>query len=250
MNRRIVLLVVAIVIAAVGAALVFMYVRGVSEKAVAEQEPVRVLTATELITAGESAAEAQSSGKLALTEIPEVNVIAGALTSVDNLSNQLALAPIYPGEQILADKFGVTAGSGESLAIPKNKLAVSVQVTDPARVAGFITPGSHATVFLSADPVTLDPTAEPAPLFTRVLLPDVEVIGVGETTILSTTTTDDSGAQTTEELPKTILTLAVSQSEADKVIFGSTNGLLSFGLLPEDTKIQADPGITANELFQ
>ena len=47
---------------------------------------------------------------------------------------------------------------------------------------------------------------------------DVEVIGVGTTTLLSTTTTDETGAQTTEEIPKTILTLSLDQKDAEKVI--------------------------------
>ena len=52
----------------------------------------------------------------------------------------------------------------------------------------------------------------------KLLMADVEVIGVGTTTLLSTTTTDETGAQTTEEIPKTILTLALSQEDAEKVI--------------------------------
>lgn len=252
MRRRIILLVVAALIAALGATLVLLYVQGLGDKAAAEQQLVKVLTATEVIAPGETAENAQSDGKLALTDIPQSNVIDGALTSVDNVSDQLALAPIYPGEQILAAKFGTTAASGQTLTIPKDKLAISVQVTDPARVAGFITPGSHATLFLSADPQALDSSGskEPQPQFTRILLPDVEVIGVGETTVLSTTTTDDSGAQTTEQIPKTILTLAVDQNEADKVIFASGNGQLAFGLLPEGTTIEPDPGVTASDLFE
>lgn len=245
MRRRIVLLVVATVIAALGATLVLLYVQGLGDKAAAEQQLVKVLTATEVIDPGETAADAQSDGKLALTEIPQGNVIAGALTSVDDLSDQLALAPIYPGEQILAAKFGATVASGQTLAIPKNKIAVSVQLTDPARVAGFVTPGSHVAVFASLDPT---PPGSPPLQFTRIVVPNVEVIGVGETTLLSTTKTDDTGTQTTEEIPKTILTLAVDQAEADKVIFAAVNGQIAVGLVPKNTTITEDRGVTMSEI--
>ncbi len=76
------------------------------------------------------------------------------------------------------------------------------------------------------------------------------MIGAGQTTVLSTTTTDESGAATTEEIPKTILTVGVDQLEADKVIFASKNGELSFGLLPQGTKVRNDLGVTVSNLFK
>ena len=41
-----------------------------------------------------------------------------------------------------------------------------------------------------------------------MLLPDIEVLGAGDTSLLTTTTTDQTGAQTSEQLPKTIVTIA------------------------------------------
>ena len=56
----------------------------------------------------------------------------------------MALTTIYPGEQILRNKFGTDLGVGESrLSIPKDKIAVSVNLSDPDRVAGFVNPGDH-----------------------------------------------------------------------------------------------------------
>ncbi len=248
MNRRSVLFVVAVVVAALGATLVFLYVQGVGAKATAGQDMVQVLAATDVIHPGETAADAQSAGKLALTDLPRDNVVPGALTSVDNVSNQVALQPIYTGEQVIAAKFGATAASSTGLTIPKNKVAVSIELTDPARVAGFVTPGSHVAVFVSLDPSTGGSASQLQ--FTRIVVPDVEVIGVGQTTVLSTTTTDTTGGQTTAEIPKTILTLAVDQKDADKVIFASVNGEIAVGLVPDNTKVSADPGVTLSDLFK
>ena len=77
------------------------------------------------------------------------------------------------------------------------------------------------------------------PKFTRLLLPEVEVIAVGDTTVLSTTTTDATGAQTTEQIPKTLLTLSVSQDEAERTIYASRNATLSFGLPTDKSVVNA-----------
>ena len=240
MGRKVILLVVAIVIAAVGATLVMLYVQGINSRALADQDPVKVLTVTSTIGVGETVTAAQQAGKLELTEMPSASVLDGALTSTASIQDEVALSSIYPGEQILTEKFGNVADAQTSgLTIPKDNLAISVQLDDPARVAGFVTPGAHVAIFYS----TLGG-------FTRVLLPDVEVIGVGQTTVLSTTTTATSGTQTTEEIPKTILTVGVDQFQADKVIFASKNGELSFALLPPGTKVKSDPGVTVSNLFK
>jgi pilus assembly protein CpaB len=249
MSRKIVLLAVAIAIAAVGATLVFLYVRGVDSRAIADLEPVQVLTVTSEINLGESVATAQQKGKLELTEMPSASVVDGALTSTESIQDAVALAPIYPGEQVLQAKFGAAqTGPASALTVPATQLAISVQLDDPARVAGFVMPGSKVAIFVSMAAGTLGTSVQPA--FTRVLLPDVQVIGVGETTVSTTTTTAADGAEMTEEVPKTILTVAVSQRDADKVIFSSKNGTLSFGLLPERWKATPDPGVALSDLFK
>jgi len=83
-----------------------------------------------------------------------------------------------------------------------------------------------------------------------MLLPEIQVIGVGTTTMVSTTTKDPEGVETTDELPKTLLTLAVTQAEAERVLYGTTNGELAFGLLNNDSKAAASKGVTTTNLFK
>ena len=77
-----------------------------------------------------------------------------------------------------------------------------------------------------------------------------EVVGVGDTTVIAKTTTDESGTQTTEEIPKTLLTVAVDQNEAERVIFAAWNGDLSFGLLNDKSEVKPGPGVTASKVFK
>lgn len=243
MGRRTFLLVAALVVAAVGTTMVFLYVNGVNDRALANQHPVQILVATAPIAAGTTAAEAQSAGALEKRTVSRVSVAPGALSDITPIADEVALAPIFVGEQIIKAKFG-QPGSTSNLPIPEGKLAVSVQLADPARVAGFVSPGSEVAIFL-----TIEGSRGADNEVTRVLLPKVQVIATGATTVVSTTTTAEGETQT-EELPKALLTLAVSQSEAQKVVYGSQHGQMYFGLLTADSKIdKSDTGVTNQNLF-
>ena len=250
MGRRTLLMIAAVVIAALGAGMIFLYVRGISDRAEADQKPVEVLAVTKQIEAGESIDDAVAAGKLDLRSFPEKDLLEGAMSDTASLDGEVALATIFPGEQIIPGKFGAP-GTQQTITIPEGTMAVSVSLTDPARVAGFITPGAKVAIFASGTLAdgSEDPGATSTGTFTQLLLPSVDVIGVGTTTVLSTTTTDETGAATTEQLPKTLLTLALTQDEAQKVIFASNNGQLALGLLNKDSKVRVGPAVTFQNLF-
>jgi pilus assembly protein CpaB len=245
MGRRTVLLIVAALIAALGTSLVFLYVRGVDARAAQAYDAVEVLQAVELINPGETLAEAQAAGKIQMGTVAQAQVLSGATTSIADMSEQVALTTVYPGEQIITSKFG-SAGDQEVLTIPEGQMAISINLTDPARVAGFVNPGAEVAIFASADAGAMGNSSAA----TRLLLPRVQVIGVGTTTVVSTTTTDESGEQTTEQLPRTLMTLAVDQADAEKVIFAARNSEVSFALLTDKSSVKSGPGVTSDSVFR
>jgi pilus assembly protein CpaB len=244
MDRRRVLLVVAAVIAGLGTLLVFLYVRGADQRDNQKYEAVQVLKAVKQINIGETVAAAQAAGKIEESSVGKGERLPDALDSLDSINGQIAQTNIYPGEQIIASKFGTTAASANTLTIPKGDIAVSINLTDTARVAGFVNPGDKVAIFMNST------GGAGLGSFTRMLLSPVEVIAVGTTTMVSTTTVDPTGAQTTEQLPRTLFTLGVTQAEAEKILFASGNGELAFGLLNQDSKVAADPGANADNLFK
>lgn len=250
MARRSILLCVAFVIAALGAAMMILYVQGIEARATEGQALVEVLTATDVIESGESVADAQAAGKFEQTDVVREDMVEGALSSTTSIDDQVALATIFPGQQVIGQQFG-DPGSQETLTIPDDKLAISVELTDPARVAGFVYPGSRVAIFASADPELYkrDGSTQKLSTTTRLLLPDVEVIGVGDTSMLSRTTTSDDGEQTTEQIPRTILTIAVDQEQAERVIYASRNGDLSFALRSKKSKAVDNAGVTARDIM-
>ncbi len=236
MDRRRILLVVAVLVAAVGSALVFLYTKGADTRAEERFDTVEVLEATAVINPGETFEDAQTAGKLALQAVSKDALLDGYQTTSDSLTGTVSLGTIYPGEQIIQAKWGQSAATESALQIPDENMAASVNLTDPARVAGFVNPGSQVAVFWTGLGA---PAADGTPAtMTKILLTRVTVLGVGSTTPVSTTTTDETGASTTEQLPRTLLTLSLTQAQTQKVLLGAATGELAFGLLTDAERVR------------
>jgi len=239
MNRRKILLLLAAMIAALGTLLVWLYVQSADDRAKEDFEAVEVLVATQDIAQGESYDEAAS--KFKLSEVPKDSLLSGAQTTLTGLEGLVALQPIYADEQIISAKWGGSVDITSSvLAIPEDKVAASVNLTDPARVAGFVNPGSEVAILVSVEEGQ----------YTRTLLSRVTVLGVGSTSTISTTKKTDSGESTTAEIPQTLMTVAVSQKEAEKLLWGASFGELSFALVTEDSKLTKTQAVNEPNLFQ
>jgi pilus assembly protein CpaB len=243
MDRRKALLAVAAVIAALGTMLVFLYVRGADTRADERYEAVQVLRVVKEIPPGETVEAAQAAGKIETSSVSQKDLLPEALTTTDGIAGKVATTAIYKGEQLTSSKFGAT-GAANGLTIPKGKIAISINLTDPARVAGFVNPGDKVAIFMTGSGGAEGGT------YSRLLLPNIQVIGAGTTTMIATTTTDAAGAQTTDQLPKTLLTVAVTQPEAERLLYASSNGELSFGLLNTDSKVASSKGVTNLNLFK
>jgi pilus assembly protein CpaB len=253
MGRKSITLIAAVVVAALGAALVFLYVQGVDDRAQADAEPVQVLTAVAQVDTGETVADAQAAGKLELTEIPGAAVLPGALTDTESIKDAVALAPVYEGEQIIASRFGTSTVSASRIDIPDKEMAISIQLGDPERVAGFVSPGSKVAIFatLGAECGTGGGGGVTTESGVRLLMREVTVIGVGQTgsAATTTTTTDATGAETVEAIPATILTLALDQADSERMILASKTTCLTLALLTDKSRVTPTNGTVATDLF-
>lgn len=241
MDRRKVLLIVASIVAALGTTLVFLYARSADQRADEKFEAVPTLVAVKQIDQGERVADAQAAGKFELGMVSKAQRLPGALEDLTSLDGQIAQTSIYPGEQIIGSKFAATAASGSSLAIPKGKMAISVNLTDTARVSGFVKPGDQVAIFVTGE---VGQTGG-----TRLLLPEVDVIAVGTTPSL-VQGGDDNKHASTENLPRTLLTVGVDQDQAERILFASSKGELAFALLNKDSTVGPSEGVNQSNLFK
>jgi len=240
MGRRTVLLIVAIIVALIGVTLVLLYVRGIDNRAKAGQETVEVLYTKTAIALGTSGADSQKAGSFESRQVPRDAVAGGALSTVDPIADQQALNAIAAGQPVTTFQWG-TVGTSSSIPIPGNKMALSLQLGDPQRVAGFVQPGSEVAIFLTR---TAAGGTEPT---TSLLLARIPVIAVGPTTTTKSSTTGD-GTTNTETVPNAILTLALDQKQSQQIILGQSVGELYFALLTKQSKTGGTAGTTTSGL--
>lgn len=248
--KRMLVIVVAVALAAVGAVGVLAYARSADQRAVAGQETVEVYVSTREVPAGTTAAEAIEGGLLQTSLVAAKGVPDGALTEVtDETAEQVAMSTIAPGEIVLARRFGSQTAVQDALVVPEGLVAVTVELSDPARVGPFLRPGSTIAVydtFTTRNPADNDMSPNGALQLsradegkvnaTRVLIPRVDVLAVGEQT-RTTQSSEGDGTQQTEQTPKALVTLAVTPEDAPRLVHGTQTGLLYFGLLGTGTEV-------------
>jgi pilus assembly protein CpaB len=231
MGRRTVLLLAAVLVAAIGAGLVLIYVHDVNQKVKAREAPEQILVAKKVIPAGTTGAAASAEGDLEFLKVAREAVAPGALATIDPVANLVTLAPIYPGEQILSLKFG-KQGASSLLTIPTaGTVALSISLSGPAGVNGFIAPGSQVAVFLTAGGAT------------KLILPRISVIAVGSRTLVPS-----SGQATGTNQQSDVVTFGVTAAQAQTLIYAQSAGSLYLTLLTANSSVPSLPPTTATNV--
>ena len=108
--------------------------------------PSPVLVASGYIACGARV----SAAAVEVKQVPRAFIQPGALSAPKDADGLLALAPIAPGEQILANKL-TKGGVALALAVPPGKRAITVAVDAAAGVAGLLKPGDLVDVVVTTD---------------------------------------------------------------------------------------------------
>ena len=249
MGRRVLAIMVAAVLALVGAILVFVYAKNADNRAAEGQQPRNVYVSTAVIPAGTSIKDAVNSKLLQQTVVAAKSEPAGALETVDASNTALiAVSDIAPGQYVLASAFGTAKLGTRAITVPDGMLAISVSLTDPQRVGNFVTPGSHITIFetyklkkFGTDPASkqfndLDVHG------TSVLLPDAQVIGMGNAALNGAAAQQASTGQGTNQQAQSaganfLVTVAVTPADSVKLVHAINQYSLYAGLRGGDANV-------------
>ncbi|MGN6333599.1 MAG: RcpC/CpaB family pilus assembly protein [Motilibacteraceae bacterium] len=276
MTRRLAAVLLAVALAVTGTAGVFVYVRAADTRAVRGQQPVPVYVARAVVPAGTTAKAAVDKGLLVQESIAAKGVPSGAMTALTPANQSLvAAADIPAGQLVLSSLFAAPqAKSSDPVALPPGTMAVAVELQDPARVGSFLQPGAQIAIFdtfnvrtsvkgqrvPSGDKLADGPDKVRA---TRLLIDRVQVIGVGATgesaqpavtTAAQTTGSkqdqqDQQGKQGDQQVSTSVVTVAVTQEQAERLIHVFNTGTLSFALLGAQSSISADAGVDDLGIF-
>jgi pilus assembly protein CpaB len=84
----------------------------------------------------------------------------------------------------------------------------------------------------------------------KLLMRDLLVLATGSTTTVAPPAAGEGEAAPTEQLPNTLFTLAVTQRQAEKILFAQGLGELAFALLNENSDLKPGQGVRAEDLFE
>lgn len=231
----------ALILATLATAGVFMYSRGVEEQAKTGGTMVQVVVSKVDLPARTDLDQLIKDDQFRIIQVPEGVVVDGAVTSLDQLAGKSNGVAILAGEQIPVARISGNVPGG-ALAIPNGMEAITVSLDASRGVAGSINSGDHVTIYSTfKDAPTKGAEKETV---TAVLVPTAELLAVFRP--LSTTTFGSDETQSpSEQLPGSLtVTVALTPEDAQHFVFSMESGTVWFGLLPPDANGQPMEPIT------
>lgn len=265
--RRVIAIVIALVLAVIGTVLVLGYVNTADARAIAGKQAVKVLIAKERIPAGTSVAKIRANDLAETVTMPAETLPSGVIGSFEKSADDLVVkAEVQANQLLLRGMFGEKVKSTGGLSVPEGKLAVSVQLEAPQQVAGFVRPGATVAIFDTfnmVDDRRREPSGEGLTKkdgvnhATRILLSKVEVLAVGsygvdgtKTSDGKTTTTDAKKKTTSKQNTALLVTVAVTQAEAERLVHAVQTGTLYLALVTESSDVNPGAGVDNHSLFK
>lgn len=254
MTRRILGVVLAIVLAVLGTASVLLYVNKARNSVADGQTAVTVLIAKQRISAGTSGSSIKTRELVEQVVMPAGALPADALTSVPGDLDQLVLThDVQPRQLLLKGMFGAATKLSGGVAVPEKMMAVSVKLAVEEEVGGFVRPGSQIAVFGTfklIDPAFKKASGGETNTGTKLLLPRIEVLAVGAYGDDGVTSAQQSQDKSESGKVTLLVTVAVTQSDAEKLIHAIRGGELYLALLTDSSEVRPGAGVDNQTLLR
>ena len=167
MTYRIRNIALAIGLALIAALLTTFYVANYKRHVQQTEATVKVWVATRDIPAGTPGAELVKHGWIGTADVVSRTVVPGAISSPDQVANQLTRQDIYTGEQVSLRRFANQAELGVRSQLHGTLRALSLPGTSDQLLAGILKEGDHVDLIAHLG------------LATRVVVRDVLVLRTG-----------------------------------------------------------------------
>ena len=262
MNRRIIGVVAAVLLAAVGTAFLVAYVRGAEERALAGQETVEVLVVNEDVAQGTPASDL---GDAVSTErIPAKVRANGSIVSLDDLDGQVTAVDLIAGEQLVVSRFAEPAElqAQREVEVPEGLQEVTISISPQRALGGKIAPGDIIGFFAS---FTFDDERDEEEIAneeqeelrqelseaSKLILNKLLVTNV-QVEQLPQTPDDEDGERSGPELAPTgnlLVTLAVDVPQAERIVFSAEYGTIWLSAQDENTSEEGSQIRTPRNIY-
>jgi Flp pilus assembly protein CpaB len=205
-------------LALAGALLVFLYVVSYRNDVQSGANLVQVFVAARDIPEGTDGGSVIGGGYLKKETVLRRNVIGGAISSPGQIADLAASHTIVSGEQISVRQFHSAAQKGVLANIAGNRRAIALPGDADQLLSGIVTDGDHVDVLANIEfvvrPVGDTGSGDLRRVATRVVLRDLLVLRAPGSS-------SSGGIGSSDEQS---ITLALSDSQAQKLLFAMNNG--------------------------
>ena len=243
MKKPIFPLLIALVLAIGAGVAIFAFARSSDERAIADQQPVPVLVSAALIPAGTTLQAAVDDGLIQESFVPLALRPASAIAEVSGTTGGLIATTDLPAGQVILDgAFAADVPDVPPIDIPDGLMAVSVLLEAPAKVGPCLRPGSAIAIFDTAGLGTPEGGGNEV-LATRAILDKVTVLAIGPVTEKDEDSAGDGAWD------QTLVTVAVDDVQAARLIHAAQTGALYLALLGDGTAPAGSTQVTNAELL-
>jgi len=205
MKKQVIAIGVAAALALLAVVALVVYAKGANDRALEGTETVEVLQATSDI--GVKTAVADLADKVELVKIPKAAEIPGAVTSLEDLEGQVTKVALVAGDQLSTAKFDQPDSVKGPASLPDGMQELAIQIDGERFLGGAVSAGDTLGVFVS---FTLDTGAK----ITGNPINNLLVLKV------------DNGVAGSENAAGTIVTVAVTQLQAEQIIHAKEFGTI------------------------
>jgi pilus assembly protein CpaB len=239
-SSRITVIALAVVFAATATLSVFLYAKGLEEKAVDSTQMVEVAVVSQDIPADTELSGLLSGGAVDIKEVPAELMVSNAVTDLGELEGKTTMSPILAGD----------------LSIPKGMQGMTVDVESQRVIGGEVLRAGdrvaiHATFanvklvnFDSDVPAEMRSAYSQAFSSTVMVSPDAKVLKVTRKAEGTTT-----GNETTSSGSGHSVTLALEPEDVQKMVFGQELGKVYFSIIPPGEEGEALDAISFGKLL-
>lgn len=259
MKSRLLAGIAAAVLAVIGAILIFAYAQGADERAVQNLEPIDVLIVQQPVPAG-TAVEALAAS-VATERLPAAAVAGTSLKTLDDSTGLVTAVDLLPGEQLLAERLIAPEDveTPGAIEIPEGLQEVSFQLEPQRVVGGRLTAGEHVGIFMSLSEGALADEADKETtklVIKRALITAVQ--RAPQAAASAEPTPPPEGEPVDESEPEDtslptgalLLTVAVSDSDASKIVFASEFASMWLSKAPADVADGEPRVIQKTEIYR
>jgi pilus assembly protein CpaB len=217
-------LIVGAAAAIVAGVILLVYLHAYRNSLNSSASNVSVIVAKNLIPKGTPGDIVASSDQFQVAELPKNQLQAGALTDPAALAGRIAVADIYPNQQLTANYFAYATPGSLQTKITGEDRAISVSMDSTHGMIGQIGAGDHIDIYVG---VTRIGPSGSQPVI-KLMMADV--------TVLKAPLAGGSGIYTL---------LAATSKQAAALAFAADNGRLWFVLRPASGAKTVNPGFVS-----